>query len=97
MTYVLSHITEPGPESVVNNTFDPLRAYSSDQLHSAHQQHSGKSHLTDFTHEEKQELHLSVFVMVWSLAYFEDDGPVYSTVSPDQNPPSEDDYDDIGC
>ncbi|XP_070841101.1 T-cell differentiation antigen CD6-like [Chaetodon trifascialis] len=27
----------------------------------------------------------------------DDDGPIYSPVSPDQNPPSEDDYDDIGA
>lgn len=92
--HVFSHITEPGPSQA---SVDPLRAYSNDHSgKTANQHNSGKSHLADVTCVEKQEpQHLPIFVIVWSLGD-EGDGPIYSPVSPDQNPPSEDDYDDIG-
>lgn len=40
---------------------------------------------------------LLMFVAVWSSGEEGDGGPIYSPVSPDQNLPSEDDYDDIGA
>lgn len=94
---MLWHITEPGPSqaSFLSDTFDPLRAYSSDHSgKTANRHNSGKSHLADVTRVEWEE-HLPIFVSVWSLGD-ECDGPIYSPVSPDQNPPSEDDYDDVG-
>lgn len=44
---------------------------------------------------QPQMSHLLIFVIVWTLAEV-DDG-IYSAVSPDQDPSSDDDYDDIGA
>ncbi|KAM9340220.1 T-cell differentiation antigen CD6-like [Symphorus nematophorus] len=63
---------EPGPSQSADDTFDPIRGFMNDQLH------SGK---TTNMHSSGDE----------------DDGPIYSPVSPDLNPSSEDDYDDVGA
>lgn len=60
-----------------------------DSLH----QPSGKSLFLDVLRKKKGSKHLLIFG-IFTLLGSEDDGPIYSPVSPDQE--SDDDYDDVG-